>query len=67
MKENFDGFCIRCHDDELADSAVESFSRFVGALFEHFVVGGLLHEVEDLLCELGVGQGEGFGVDVGHR
>lgn len=49
MKKNGEWGSIGCEDDDLADSAVESFGGFVGALLELTVVRGLLDNIEDLL------------------
>lgn len=65
MQQNRKRRRIRSQNNDLADTAVESLGRFVGALFQLAVVRGLLHEVEDFLREGLVGDGPGRGF-VGH-
>jgi len=66
VEENLEGLGVGGEDDELGGPTVEGLGGFVGSLLELPVVGGLLHEVEDLLGERGVREGEGFVVDGGH-
>mgnify|MGYP005869338437 CR=1 FL=1 len=42
MQEDFNGFRIGSHNDELGNPAIERFSGFVGTLFDLLVVRGLL-------------------------
>lgn len=62
VENNLDGLDVCSHDDELADTSVERLGGLVSSLLELLVVGGLLHEVQDLVREGSVGQREGLGV-----
>jgi len=42
MQQDFNGFRIGSHDDELGNTTIERFGSFVGTLFDLLVVGGLL-------------------------
>jgi len=66
MEENLERLGVSGEDDELSSTTIEGLGGFVGSLLELPVVGGLLHEVEDLLRERGVREGEGFVVDGSH-
>ena len=66
VEENLEGLGVGGEDDELGGPTVECLGGLVGSLLELPIVGGLLHEVEDLLGERCVREGEGFVVDGGH-
>ena len=68
MEQDLQGLGVRGQDDELGLAPVEGLCRLVGALPQLLVVGGLLHQVEDLSGEGLVGEGVGLGVDfsIGH-
>jgi hypothetical protein len=59
VQQNLQRLGVGGHHDELADAAVERLGRFVGALLQLAVVGGLLDDVEDLLRQRGVREWEG--------
>ena len=42
MQQDFNGFRIGSHDDELGNTTIERFGSFVGTLFDLLVVGSLL-------------------------
>lgn len=56
MQQDFDWLGIGGHDDELGDAAVECFGGFVGTLTELLVMAGLLDQIEDGVCQGGVGK-----------
>ena len=66
MQENLDGLGVSGHDDELRDTTVEGLGGLVGSLLELSQVGGLLDNVQNLLGEGSVGEGEGLGVGLRH-
>jgi hypothetical protein len=53
------------HDDELANPTVQSLGSLVGTLLELLVVRSLLDQIEDLVRQLSVGEGESLGVGSG--
>ena len=65
MEQNLKRLRVRRHHDKLREAAVQRLGGLVGALFQLFVVGSLLHQVEDLGGESSVRQGVGLGVDLG--
>jgi hypothetical protein len=60
MQENFNGFGVRRHDNELTDAAVERLGGLVGTLFDLLVVRRLLDQILQGDGEFGVRQGKGF-------
>ena len=67
MEQDLQGLGVSRHDDKLRLSSVESLGRLIGSLPQLFVVGGLLHKIEDLGSESLVSQGVGLGVNfLGH-
>ena len=60
MEEDLEGLGVGGHDNELADAAVEGLGRLVGSFLELAVVRGLLHDIQDLLSESRVCEGEGY-------
>jgi len=59
MEKDGEGGGVGSEDDDLADSAVKSLGRLVGAFLQLAVVGCLLNKIEDLLCKSCVGNGPG--------
>ena len=66
VEDNLDGLDVGSHDNELADTTVESLGSLVGTLFELLVVGSLLDEIEDLVGEGGISQRESLRVGGRH-
>lgn len=66
VEHDLNGFDVGSHDDKLADTAVERLGGLVGALLQLLVVRSLLDEVEDLVGERSISQGEGLGVGSRH-
>ncbi len=66
MKNDLDGLDVGGHDDELADTTVEGFCGLVGTLLQLLVVRSLLNQIEDLVGESGISQGESLGVGSRH-
>lgn len=48
MEDNLNRLNVGGHDDELADTTVESLGCLVGTLLQLLVVRSLLNEIEDL-------------------
>ena len=63
MEEIFQGIGVGSHDNQVGDTSVESLGGLVGTLLQQLVVQSLLHEVKDGDGQLGISEGEGFGVD----
>ena len=50
MEENGERGGVGSENDDLTDTTIQSLCCFVCALLELTVVGGLLDDIEDLLC-----------------
>ena len=48
MKQDLQGLAVRRQDDKLCLAAIQGLGRLVGPLPQLLVVGGLLHQVQDL-------------------
>lgn len=66
MEDDLDGRGVGSHDDELGDTTVQGLGGLVGTLLELAKMGGLLGDVEDLLGQVSISQGESTGVGGGH-
>jgi hypothetical protein len=60
VKKNLEGLGVGGQNDELGDTTVEGLGGLVGSLLQLTVVGSLLDDVEDLLGEGGIREGEGY-------
>jgi hypothetical protein len=60
VKKDLDRFRIRCQDDQLTDTAVQRLGGLIGSLFDLFVVGCLLDEIQQSDRKIGIGKREGF-------
>jgi len=61
MEKDFNGFCVRCHNNEFWDPSVQSFCGFVGTFLEHFVVRRYTVSKGVILAEMYlVGRDPGF-------
>lgn len=63
MQDNFNRLNISSHHDELANATIQRLGRLIGTLLELLVVRRLLNQVENLVRQAGIGQGESFGVN----
>jgi len=66
MEENLQRSGVSCEYDEFRDTSVEGFGRFIRTLFQLAVVRCLLDEIEDLLGEGLISEGESFGINTSH-
>lgn len=66
MEENLEGLGVGSEDNKLGNTTVEGLGGFVRSFLELTVMRGLLHQIEDLLRERGVREGEGFVINGGH-
>jgi len=59
VEENLDGLSVGGEHNEFADTTIEGLGGFIGSLLQLAVVGRLLNDVENLLRQGVIGEGEG--------
>jgi len=62
MEEDSKRLSVSGHDDEVGDTTVEGLGGLVGSLLQLLVVVGRLNKLEDVVGELSISEGEGFGI-----